>query len=80
MPIQHIDLPQGTLDLLILRTLSLGRNMGGRYPSVFSKSPTTFCASSRDRFIPHCIGLSGAVGLRHSGEHQTTIGAPNTIS
>jgi PadR family transcriptional regulator, regulatory protein PadR len=24
MPIQHIDLPQGTLDLLILRTLSLG--------------------------------------------------------
>jgi PadR family transcriptional regulator PadR len=24
--------------------------MGGRYPSVFSKSSTTFCASSRDRY------------------------------
>src|ERR1700735_4543673 len=28
MPIQHIDLPQGTLDLLILRTLSLGPQHG----------------------------------------------------
>jgi len=28
MPIRHIDLPQGTLDLLILRTLSLGRQHG----------------------------------------------------
>ena len=28
MPIQHIDLPQGTLDLLILRTLSLGSQHG----------------------------------------------------
>jgi transcriptional regulator len=28
MPIQRIDLPQGTLDLLILRTLSLGPQHG----------------------------------------------------
>lgn len=28
MPIGHIDLPQGTLDLLILRTLSLGPQHG----------------------------------------------------
>ena len=28
METQHIDLPQGTLDLLILRTLSLGRQHG----------------------------------------------------
>jgi PadR family transcriptional regulator, regulatory protein PadR len=28
MPIQRIDLPQGTLDLLILRTLSLGSQHG----------------------------------------------------
>jgi PadR family transcriptional regulator, regulatory protein PadR len=28
MPEQNIDLPQGTLDLLILRTLSLGPNHG----------------------------------------------------
>jgi PadR family transcriptional regulator PadR len=28
MPNQHIDLPQGTLDLLILRTLSLGPQHG----------------------------------------------------
>ncbi len=28
MPIQHIDLPQGTLNLLILRTLSLGPQHG----------------------------------------------------
>ena len=28
MPSQHIDLPQGTLDLLILRTLSLGAQHG----------------------------------------------------
>lgn len=28
MPVQHLDLPQGTLDLLILRTLSLGPQHG----------------------------------------------------
>ena len=28
MQVQHIDLPQGTLDLLILRTLSLGPQHG----------------------------------------------------
>ncbi len=28
MTAQHIDLPQGTLDLLILRTLALGRQHG----------------------------------------------------
>src|ERR1700683_3740220 len=28
MTTQHIDLPQGTLDLLILRTLALGRQHG----------------------------------------------------
>jgi transcriptional regulator len=28
MPNQHIDLPQGTLDLLVLRTLSLGPQHG----------------------------------------------------
>lgn len=28
MTVQHIDLPQGTLDLLILRTLALGRHHG----------------------------------------------------
>src|SRR6202050_1005478 len=28
MPLTHIDLPQGTLDLLILRTLSLGPQHG----------------------------------------------------
>ena len=28
MPVQHLDLPQGTLDLLILRTLVLGPQHG----------------------------------------------------
>jgi transcriptional regulator len=28
MPIKHVDLPQGTLDLLILRTLALGPQHG----------------------------------------------------
>jgi transcriptional regulator len=28
MPTQHVDLPQGTLDLLILRTLALGPQHG----------------------------------------------------
>jgi PadR family transcriptional regulator, regulatory protein PadR len=28
MPAQHVDLPQGTLDLLILRTLALGPQHG----------------------------------------------------
>jgi PadR family transcriptional regulator, regulatory protein PadR len=28
MPVQHVDLPQGTLDLLILRTLALGPQHG----------------------------------------------------
>jgi PadR family transcriptional regulator PadR len=28
MPVQHLDLPQGTLDLLILRTLALGPQHG----------------------------------------------------
>ncbi|MGA2214651.1 MAG: PadR family transcriptional regulator [Bryobacteraceae bacterium] len=28
MPIKHLDLPQGTLDLLILRTLALGPQHG----------------------------------------------------
>ncbi len=49
---QRIDLPQGTLDLLILRTLALGRNMVGRSPNAFSRFPATSCKSSRDHSNP----------------------------
>jgi hypothetical protein len=38
---QRIDSPQGTVDLLILRTLPLDLNTAGGFPSVFNRPPAT---------------------------------------
>ena len=57
---QHIDLPQGTLDLLILRTVALGPQHGWAISERVQQMSATRCASSRVRSIPPSTGSSGA--------------------
>ena len=49
---EHIDLPQGTLDLLILRTLTLDFNTAGVFQSVFNKYPATRCQVKQGSLYP----------------------------
>jgi len=44
---EKLDLPQGTLDLLILKRLLSSRNMVGPFPSAFSRSPKTSANPAR---------------------------------
>jgi hypothetical protein len=50
------NLLQGTLDMLILRTLLHGSAHGHQIASIFSGPRTTFCKCSMAHSIPHCTG------------------------
>ena len=63
----RLDLPQGTLDLLILKTLALGPQHGGRSPNASIRSPARRCRFARSRSIPRCIGLPVAAGSSRGG-------------
>jgi hypothetical protein len=63
----RIELLQGTLDMLILRTLLLAPRMGIRSPSISNEPPTTCSRSSTDRSIPRCTGSNAGAGSPPSG-------------
>ena len=51
----RVELLQGTLDLLILRTLRPGPAHGHAIAKAIERPRTRCCRSSRDRSIPRCI-------------------------
>jgi len=70
---ERIELLQGTLDLLILRTLLLGPTHG---PSLRQSNsiPRTCCRWSRDRCTRRCTGSSSGDGFQWNKEHRRTTG------
>jgi hypothetical protein len=54
----RFDLPQGTLDLLIMRVVALGPIHGYAIRKGFSKCLARPCRSNRDPFIPLFIALN----------------------
>ncbi len=53
---ERIELLQGTLDLLILRTLVRGPVHGHAIAKAIEFDPTKFCRWSRGRYTPRCTG------------------------
>ena len=76
---QSSDLLQGTLDLLILKTLALEPMHGWASRSEFNRSPGTCCKSGKVRSIPHCTGWNRRDGSARRGLPPTTTGAPGFI-
>jgi hypothetical protein len=74
----RIELPQGTLDLLILKIVALEPQHGWRFPSGFTRPRTTLSKSCRDLCIQLCTGWSAVAGFAPSGPLQKTTARPNT--
>jgi len=53
-PPERIELLQGTLDMLILRTLLFGRAHGHEIAKHLQRTSGDVLQSSTDRFIQHC--------------------------
>ncbi|HKV63394.1 MAG TPA: hypothetical protein VJO16_15900 [Candidatus Acidoferrum sp.] len=53
---ERIELLQGTLDLLILRTVLLGQRTATPSPKRLNSIPTKSCKWNRDHFIQRCTG------------------------
>jgi hypothetical protein len=79
-PEQSIDLPQGTLDLLILRTLALGPMHGWPFRNASISFPARFSKSIKDRCIQRCIPSSAAAGSKRTGARRKTTAVRNTTS
>ena len=69
----RLELLQGTLDLLILRTLIFGSQHGQGIAARFNKHPKKNCESNTGRSIPRCSGWkSGARYPPNGGLLPTT--------
>ena len=66
---EKTDLMQGTLDLLILRTLRAGTKHGYAVPTISRKPAAVSCKSRRARCTRLCIAWSGAVGSKPNGDY-----------
>src|SRR5437867_6303137 len=75
--VDRIDLPQGTLDLLILKTLALEPQHGWAISSAFSRSQATSCRCSKARCTRPCTGSSAGAGSRPSGVSPRTTAGPS---
>jgi|SRR5215469_2153290 hypothetical protein len=64
MPAESIELPQGTLDLLILRTWHWSHCTAGPFRNVFSRFQATCCGCSRVHSIPLFIASSAEGWIR----------------
>ena len=72
-----MELPQGTLDVLILKALGLEPLHGWAVSERLQQISSDALRSTRARFIRRCTGWSGAVGSRRSGELRITIAKPS---
>lgn len=62
-----IDLLQGTLDRLILKSFSSSLFLDSEPPFVYGRCLTRFFRSNKVLFILHCTTLKSRAGLRRSG-------------
>jgi hypothetical protein len=74
------DMLQGTLDMLILRTLLAGPLTDTRSPMPSNSPPMTFSKWSMVLSTRLSIAWKIAAGSRHSGARPKTIEKPNTIA
>ena len=75
---ERIELPQGTLDLLILKVLSLEPQHGWAISERLQQISTGVVECSRDRSTRRCIASSGEAGSGPSGRRPITTATRNT--
>jgi hypothetical protein len=76
---ERLELLQGTLDLLILRTLILGSQHGQGIARAIQQRRMKSCWSSTERFIQRCNGWRSAAGFPRNGESPQIPGRPAFI-
>ena len=76
----RIELMQGTLDMLILRTLVLGPLTGTKSPGTSSAPRMTCCRLSMGRFTRRSIAWSAKAGSRRGGKCPKTGSASSNIT
>ena len=73
-----IDLPQGTLDLLILKSLALEPQHGWAISDRIQQISRTRCASQQGSLYPALHRLERRAGSRPSGAPRRTTGKPSS--
>jgi hypothetical protein len=80
MPTPDTKLLQGTLDMLILKALSLGPLHGYGVGQRIMQCPKTRCVWKRDRSTRRSTGSSGRGEAPLNGACRRIISAPNSTS
>ena len=70
-----IELLQGTLDLLVLQTLTWGPQHGYGITAAIKAGSSTPCRSTRDRSTPPSTGWSGTAPWPRNGRPPRTSSA-----
>ena len=76
----RIELPQGTLDLLILKALALEPQHGWAIVERLHQLSTATDKSARDPCTQRSIAWPDAAGSKHAGARRTTIDVRSTTS
>ena len=76
----HLDLPQGTLDLLILKAVSLGPMHGWAISERLHDVTGPPSRFPRARSIPRCTVSSAAADSRRMGAAPITTARPSSMS
>ncbi len=77
---QKPDLPQGTLDMLILKALSLGPMHGYGVGQRIRQLAEELLKIEKGTSIPRSIAMSRKDGLNQNGASQRTVGARDTTN
>jgi hypothetical protein len=77
---QRIDLPQGTLDLLILRTLALEPQHGWAISERVQQISSDVLQIQQGSLYPPSTASNVEAGLKLAGVPPKTIAAPNTTN
>jgi PadR family transcriptional regulator, regulatory protein PadR len=80
MTARYLDLPQGTLDLLILRTLALGPQHGWAISERVQQLSSDLHGFSKASSIRHFTAWSVEAWLKLAGERRKTTAVANTTS
>jgi hypothetical protein len=71
----HGEMLQGTLDLLVLKTLAIGPAHGHTIAYAIEHQSEDVLQVEHGSLYPRCIGWRTAAGFRRSGARPKTIGA-----
>ena len=77
---ERLDLPQGTLDLLILKALSLEPQHGWAISERIHQVSRASLQIPQGSLYPALHRLSAAAGSKRNGARRTTIAAPSITS